>query len=637
MIFRTHSFFAKIAALTVLCTPTKADAWSPAMINVSCPEGTRAISKGGYPFFRPTIDLFAGLYHDIQPITICHKSGFPSYRKFTRDELKRVAKLMETSAYKDMAASETTAKIALWFEEKINEVVEPRLSYRLRLHDAYFGVEGDDTDPEIQRQRFGRVLSLVRDEYEIHASDSIERARLQLQIAYLSHRLGKSDSPGWLERAADGFKALPTPMDHQEKGVSSPELDRRSRERFRYDALQRNVDGVRLCVSAPDDLTDALCEAQLSAQDSRGGYHGIEALAHWALQPGPMDPDSRDEETRTREQFEYWENQDGEWARKFADELRQQLDSGPEYFRNRALKRREKMRSTLREREENSLFKKRFDQSFISAIKSQTHRYAEGSHYHCDLLNLIYDREQKCGIDGSPGWKAAHERFPEIMATLREERRQQILRMAIHIFFGGNEDHRAVIWAKGQTDFDDALERVRPAYLRSAASSAGRNSAQCDLGGACDETTDFDAAIHHSRPEDDIQALRQAYDQSRASVIESEVRSLAWCDVRVELEMDHRGRCLTGQTRDARFALLEALSDRFGETYARSRASMLKSEAERFGRSLGNNEVGRRGFQAAEYSREKLEALHPNADEIIEKSRKQVLKYWKEREAVQVK
>ena len=71
-----------------------ARAWSPVMIPVSCPEGTHHRSEGGYPFFRPTIDLFAGLYRDIQPITPCpetRKSSKPSSPK-RRPSSSRAAK-----------------------------------------------------------------------------------------------------------------------------------------------------------------------------------------------------------------------------------------------------------------------------------------------------------------------------------------------------------------------------------------------------------------------------------------------------------------------------------------------------------------------------------------------------------------
>lgn len=139
-----------------------------------------------------------------------------------------------------------------------------------------------------------------------------------------------------------------------------------------------------------------------------------------------------------------------------------QLAKGPDFFRQRARHTHQKMQAILDGRTRSLQFKEQFDRYFIKNIKSRTHRYAEGSYYYCDLWDLItpYFRNQ-CHLDGTPAWIAAHERFPDLMAELREERRLEVLDYAAFYFLNEEKDHRSVQWALQPDDFDEAIEAYR--------------------------------------------------------------------------------------------------------------------------------------------------------------------------------
>ena len=181
-------------------------------------------------------------------------------------------------------------------------------------------------------------------------------------------------------------------------------------------------------------------------------------------------------------------------------------------------------------------------------------------------------------------WLQTRQYYPDILDTKivaldREKDRQRVLVHAARLRFSGDRSHRAVLWAKEQPDFSEALTLVRQKHLSQEARKAGIRSVQCALGRTCREPYSFEMAIRRLE-DDDPTEYRKIFQNYRASQLEKEIRALSWCDVSVELGELGAGMCFTSTANPSEVSKLRSMTDRYDIIYAEERTKLLGSAVE---------------------------------------------------------
>lgn len=432
--FRKWSLAAGFAFIALSLMTERVEATT---YGIGCPEGLQTTGSGNrlmdrlsFGHLYPKIDLYSGLVEDIRPIIKCRESGFPWYRQFTRDELQRIPRLMKTDLYKEQAQKLTRGALAMWTEAQITGSDKPSLVYGLKLRDVYDAHEAGTYDSS---EYLGALLAATHEHYDAYMKlpedekRPLEIARLQLRLATLSHKTEKAGAVDWFERAVTTRDAIPGST--------------------KSDTLNDNIDGVRLCLFAPEELAHGLCYGKPRSQNwtpRQYMMHGIEHLTFY---------------------------------------LELYFRSLPDLNLDKYRPIKNHIESVQRERLRDPIFKRSFDRFFRSSLSVGYIKFNN-----CFFFRPASDAAE-CRNDDEV-WININHHFPDFVTDVRERTRKRILNDAARMYLGGEEHNPAVLWALDQSDFHKPLEREQKRILRAAAlkaaETAGKNSIACDIGLVCE-------------------------------------------------------------------------------------------------------------------------------------------------------
>ena len=621
--------FIVCASLTLAINlPANAGRVYTASFLVDCPEGLQTYPET-FPWnFEAGLDLFADLYSDLPRITECEHSGFQSYRDFTYEERLRIADLMEGDEYAERVANNSPAKLALWIEEQITSTLDTRLKYRLRLFDTLYQGESKHDRP-LESTDYRRLLAVVRAGHLAYAVDDIDLARLKLQIAFLAHKAGDQNAGRFFDEAVEFFEGLPAVADPEEGNLTPDERRKRYVDQGRIKWMTRNIHGIELCLSATGVLAEVLCEGALSNRHDVGHLQGIERLTRWVVIGSDQPYSKKEKESASRLLESLREGRENEEAQELRFEIEKRLGGDAAYFIE-AGKARESVINAIRfERRNNPLFKRYFDEFFVLYFWKNTYRSGR-LNYFCDLLKLTFDKPD-CNIDESPSKRTARDLFPDLKEKFREQSRQSVLAFSAHKFHEGQTDHRAVIWALAQPDFDKAIAKYRIVNLNRLLHEIALSSASCDLGNPCKNEVTFKSWKHQFLKKNEFSKYREMYEEFRRKKFKATVRELAKCYALSDLGVGNVAVCDMEENSHPK---LQELTVEFADIYKKTYLDMMRYKARQYGTWLARPENKRGESRSLGFERARLERLYPEAKTLIEATRVRVFRNTMRREGV---
>jgi len=238
-----------LAAVGIMALSVPADA-SQKQYRFACPPDRILQTTSSNAFFAIT-GIFFDLYrNDIQPIQNCYGSDYYPYRDFAVDEVTRIFALIATDEYKRLVKDSSPGQLAFWIEEKIVGDVDPRLAYRLRLHDAYYKGRQARPDNHPLEIDYRFLFEAVRAGHEAYAADTLELVRLKLQLALLAYRVGDQSAGETFREAVLSFRDLPKLKDPSDSSISRDEREARRDDAFRFREIERRIPLIENCLIA---------------------------------------------------------------------------------------------------------------------------------------------------------------------------------------------------------------------------------------------------------------------------------------------------------------------------------------------------------------------------------------------------